>query len=89
MDKELNKKSLMLGIPGILLQIVGRVIMTTQGEGAMSLVGVVVALVGTVMLIAGLSWYARAKGHSGWWGLMGLLSIIGLIILAVLPDKRK
>jgi hypothetical protein len=44
---------------------------------------------GTCLLIAGLSCYARAKGRSGLWGAMGLLSIIGLIVLACLEDRNK
>lgn len=39
---------------------------------------------------AALWWYAKAKGY---WGILGLLlmllNIIGLIIIALLPDKEK
>ena len=52
-------------------------------------IGLAVAVAGTVLLILGLSMYARAKGHSPWWCLMGVLSIIGLIVLAALPDRLK
>ena len=95
MDAALNRKSLTLGIPGIVMQIAGNIMVNVGGANAtqpntvMILAGIVVALVGTALLILGLSWYAKAKGQSGWWGLMGLLSCIGLIVLAVLPDKRK
>ena len=51
--------------------------------------GLVILLTGTTLLILGLAWYAKAKGYSGWLGLFGLLSIIGLVVLACLPDKRK
>jgi hypothetical protein len=53
-------------------------------------------LAAIVFIINGLSmgfalwFYAKAKGY---WGILGLalifLSIIGLLILAVLPDRRK
>ncbi len=93
MDAALNRKSLMLGIPGIVLQIAGNVMVRTTDpnnpDGVMLGGGVLLSLIGTVLLIIGLSWYAKAKGHSGWLGLLGLLSIIGIIVLAVLPDKRK
>ena len=95
MDAALNRKSLTLGIPGIVLQIAGNIMVNVGGVNATQpntpiiLLGVVVALTGTVLLIMGLSMYAKAKGQSGWWGLMGLLSCLGLIVLAVLPDKRK
>jgi len=94
-DAALNRKSLTVGIPGIILQIAGNVIVNLGSANpeapnlAMVLGGAALALVGTVLLIAGLSWYAQAKGQSGWWGLMGLLSCIGLLVLALLPDKRK
>lgn len=87
MDAQLNRKSLALGIPGIVLQIVGNVVVRMQPDYA--LIGVVITLGGTVLLIAGLSYYAQAKGHSGWWGLMGFLSCLGLLVLALLPDRRK
>jgi amino acid transporter len=96
MDAGLNRKSLMFGIPGIILQIVGNIAMPTvdpnnpnAADVPMVLGCIGIMLLGTVLLIIGLSLYARAKGHSGWWGLMGLLSIIGLIVLACLPDRLK
>jgi hypothetical protein len=89
----------MIGGPGIALQIGGRVMMMVGSEkpanprakadDSLVLPGVAVAVVGTVLLIIGLSMYAKAKGHNPAWGLMGLLSIIGLIVLAALPDRLK
>jgi hypothetical protein len=58
----------------------------TQGS-LLALVCFFISLAGTVLLIIGLGYYARAKGHSGWWGMLGLLSCLGLIILAFLPDR--
>lgn len=78
----------MFGVPGIVLQFVGWLMQGDTIPGGSPL-GLVVQVVGTVLLIVGLSFYARAKGHHPAWGLMGLLSIIGLIVLAVLPDRRK
>jgi hypothetical protein len=46
-------------------------------------------LLGTIIFILALCTYAEAKGHSRWWGLMGFLSIIGLIVLGMLSDRRK
>jgi len=76
--KRLNGISLGLGIPGIVLQIAGNAIGGNGGSG--------VLVLGTVLLLVGLSFYARMKGRSGWWGLLGFLSILGLIALAVLPS---
>ena len=50
------------------------------------MLGLLVSLVGTGLLMAGLAFYALAKGRSPAWCLMGLLSIIGLIVLACLKD---
>ena len=47
------------------------------------------AFAGLVMLMVGLCYYALAKGYSKWLGLLGLLSRIGLIVLACLPDRTK
>ena len=62
------------GVPGILLQ--------------MSLIEPLMVL-GFIPLIIGLSFYAKYKGHSGLNGLWGLLSCIGLIAVALLPDNNR
>ena len=33
--------------------------------------------------------YAKGKGYHGAWGLLGLLTIIGIIILVCFPDRHK
>jgi hypothetical protein len=78
-----NNISLALGIPGIILQVVGQIM---RGNPENATVGGLVLLVGTVLLIGGLAMYAKAKGRSLAWGLMGFLSLIGLIALALLKD---
>jgi hypothetical protein len=78
-----NNISLALGIPGIILQVVGQFMRGNPENGT---VGALVLVVGTVLLIGGLAMYAKAKGRSLAWGLMGFLSLIGLIVLALLKD---
>lgn len=51
--------------------------------------GALISLAGGVCLIVGCCYYSKAKGHCSLWGLLGLLSIIGLIILVCFPDRRK
>ena len=87
MIADYNKKSLMLGIPGILLQIGGNIFAQGAQEPTMKALGGLVTLVGTGLLIAGLAFYAKAKGRHPAWCLMGFLSCIGLIVLALLKDK--
>jgi hypothetical protein len=82
-----NNKSLALGIPGLILQIGGNIgTRATESPGVVSLM-LLASLVGTVLLMVGLAYYAKAKGRSPWWCLMGFLSLIGLIVLAFLKDK--
>ncbi len=77
-----NNVSLALGVPGFILQVVGNVLGSSNpGLGGLLILG------GTGLLIAGLAYYAIGKGRSGWWGLCGFLSFIGLIILACLKDR--
>ena len=75
MIKSHNNTSLAFGIPGLILQVAGQV----MGQP-------IVLLVGTVLLMVGLAFYAKAKGRSPAWCLMGFLSLIGLIVLACLKD---
>jgi hypothetical protein len=94
-----NRKSLVLGIPGLLLQVgcifTANLITAKARSGgatppdALALFLAAGSLVGAVLLIIGLGFYAKAKGYSAVLGLLGLLSCIGLLILAVLPDKTK
>jgi hypothetical protein len=46
-------------------------------------------VVGTVLFILGLCDYAKAKGYSGFLGLLGFCSWPGLVIVAILPDRTK
>jgi hypothetical protein len=94
-----NHKSLALGIPGLVLQII--CVFSTNMLAARAKSGAPMppeifawlllagTLVGSILLIVGLCFYAKAKGYSAVLGLLGLLSCIGLLILAVLPDREK
>lgn len=50
-------------------------------------------LVGELGILASYIWgcynEAKGKGYPGWLGLLGILTLIGFIILIVLPDKKK
>ena len=39
--------------------------------------------------IYGLCCYAKGKGYHGAWGLLGVFTLIGLIILVCFPDRHK
>jgi hypothetical protein len=96
MDAALNRKSLQLGITGLALQFAGIVLPAFLGYAHsknmpewLSWVTTMGIIGGGVLFILGLSYYAAAKGHSRWAGLLGLFSIFGLLVLALLPDRRK
>ena len=44
---------------------------------------------GAGLFIWGCVNYAAGKGHSKWLAALGLFSCLGLLILVLLPDKRK
>ena len=73
-----NKLSFVWAIPGLIIQFAGALIENP-----------LIQLVGAAFVIVGLSYYAKAKGRTPAWGLMGILSIVGLIVLACLKDLDK
>ncbi len=72
---------------GILAQFVGFVLIVVAYEVA--ILGYSFLFGGIVLFIWGCWSYAKGKGYEGAVGLLGLFTIIGLIILACLPDKHK
>jgi hypothetical protein len=78
-----NNISLLAGVPGIILQVVGQVMRQNPGQET---VGYLVLALGTALLLFGLAYYAMAKGRNPAWCLLAFLSLLGLIILACLSD---
>jgi hypothetical protein len=74
--KHLNSVSFLFGVPGLILQGVGN-----------QAVGGLMSLAGVTLLVIGLSYYARSRGRSPWFAALGLLSCLGLLILALLPKR--
>lgn len=73
---------------GFVLFLIGRPLELSQSSP--------VALLGSVMLLAALgffvwgsSQYARGKGHSPYWGILGLIFPLGFVILFFLRDRHK
>jgi hypothetical protein len=81
-----NRTSLLFGIPGALLQFPGPFVTSFLWPQEIWVQRGVIAL-GTILLIIGLSYYARAKGQSPWYGALAVLSWLGYLVLALLPDK--
>ncbi len=99
MNTEQKSKSLAFGIPGLVFQVgcmtLSGILAPKTGVHSaaspelitMSLA--VGSLIGVILLIVGLRHYAKAKGYGPEYGFLGLLSLLGILILAVLPDKTK
>ncbi len=80
-----NHTSLAFGVTGLLLQVTGYVLLH---DDKFVLVGLGIILLGAALLCIGFGFYAKAKGHNPAWGIVGMFGLIGLIILALLPDNH-
>ena len=83
MIKRYNNLSLVIAIPGIIIQVAAQLMM----QGEQSNLGLLVSLIGTVMVLIGFAYYAKAKGRNPLWCIVGVLSCLGLLIMALLKDK--
>ena len=70
--------SALLCAVGFVLQVTGRL----NKEPILNIIG-------TIILVVGLVIYSKAKGRNPTWGLMGLFSLLGIIILIFLKSKRS
>ncbi|HEU6449385.1 MAG TPA: hypothetical protein VFV23_13215 [Verrucomicrobiae bacterium] len=91
-----SKRSLWIGLPGVLLQAACLFlpgILASPGKDSTliwaSLGWIVGSTLGSILFMVGLGYYAKAKGYNAALGLLGLLTCVGLLILAVLPDRTK
>jgi hypothetical protein len=86
MIKRYKNLGFVFGVPGLVLQVVGNLMLSAQPRSGL---GFVVGLGGTVLLLTGFSYYAKAKGRHPAWCLMAFLSCFGPIIWAFLKDKSN
>ena len=82
-----SKTNLGVGI-GILAQAIAKFALIPKG-GAMEVVGWVVLLGGLAVFIWGCCAYMKGKGYHPAFGVLGILSLLGLIVMIVFPDKHK
>ena len=68
---------------GTLIAPTGAMIHIAYGLG----LGMLLYLVGLLIVVLALGYYARAKGRSVAWGLLGLFFVIGLLVVLLLPDR--
>ncbi len=74
-----------VGLGIIFLSI--KLLLSKSGHGTPLLFSVL-QLAGIICWLVGLYAYAKGKGHHGAWGALGLLSLLGWIVLALMPDKN-
>ena len=82
MIKAHNRKAWLIGGAGFVLQ--GGSVCTESVSLFLAML-----ITGTVLLLIGFAFYAKAKGQSPWWALIGLLGLIGYIVLFALEDRAK
>lgn len=90
LKKRLNQLSLMFAVPGFFIIIAGAVLngLISQSEEPTPL-ALLVVMVGTGLYITGLCFYAKSKGHTPFYGIVGFTGLCGLILLALLDDRMK
>jgi hypothetical protein len=84
----LNLLSFAFAVPGlVLLGAAGAV----SGENVEENRGTVLILrlAGAVLFMIGMTAYARMRGRSGRWGLLGFLSCLGFLVLYFLPKRCR
>jgi hypothetical protein len=86
-----------VGLPAIGLQAVAYQAAASLAAGRpapiLGMDALYVAMIGsglsTLLMVGALGLYAKAKGQSVFLGLLGALSCIGLLVVALLPDKTR
>jgi len=95
MDKRKNNQSLFIGMVGLIIQSTGYVAIPdilyalAVPHDLTRALSLGITVIGTGILIWGTCLYALAKERNGWWGLFGLLSIVGLLVLSTLEDRHE
>ena len=79
-----NQKSLIFGVPGLVLQYGGLFLAVD-----FFLAGLLSLFIGTVLLFVGLGFYLKAKNRNMAWVILIFIPILGILFLALLVDKSK
>lgn len=76
-------------ISGFFIWFLGNILKNEALGLSLKPIGWIVFLAGLSLFVYGCTIYSKAKGHHPALGLLGILNLIGLIVLALLPDKHK
>jgi len=74
---------------GLLLQIAGKQTYYDYKGTSLSYLGIFFIALSLVALIWGCSSYAKGKGYNQFWGLLGVLNLLGFLVLFFFPDRNK
>ncbi len=72
------------GTLGIILQLLS----TFRSNGEAVIPPILLLAVGTLLLIVALGLYAKSKGYSYYWSLLGLFSLPGVLAVSLFPNKN-
>lgn len=90
MVAELSSKANKFLIVGFLIEVAANALRVYYANDVtVGLVGMLADFVGIALFVYGCAVYSQAKGHSKWFGLLGLFSLLGLLGLVFLSDKNK
>ena len=53
------------------------------------MMGVAMLIGGAIAFVWGCVQYAKGKGYAGYWGALGVLWLLGLLVLVFLPARNK
>lgn len=82
-----SKRKAMIGIgSGLGLEIVSY--LPAFGGEMFSFLALILFVVGTLLFIWGCTHYVLSKGLPDWLGYLGLFSVVGLIVIFLLPSRR-
>ena len=86
MIQEYKGKTNLFILLGIAVQFGGAAVASAVGSDVLSILS---RIGGAILFVSGCCYYAKGKGYHVAWGLLGLLSLIGLLVLVCLRDKNK
>ena len=89
-----KKKAITLIVLGLAVGLLANMIRSSmhdpaQGPGAVEDILKFVGLLGSIVYIVGLCLFAKAKGRSPFWGLTGLLCLVGGITVALIKERPQ
>ena len=76
------------GVCGWIMMTIGAV-QSQSHRSAAAPIGVVILVIGAALFVWACAQYAMAKGHSMYWGALGLLWLPGFLVLYFLSDRHK